>query len=260
MTFLSKYRFFYFFLIISFPISILIGALLEMWWWVLISVLYAKFLCVIGIHIGLHRYLSHNSFKTGPIRRKILIIASLLTGQGSPISWSTHHLHHHSYSDTKKDLHGPSIGFWQTVLWWPIILKNNVDNEKRLTFAPKHLVRDPFIVMIHKHYFRIWTLLIVVSAIIDWRICLFFIIAPASFSLYSANIVGNYLSHIKLPGSYRNFETSDNSYNNKWIQFWLIGEGLHNNHHKDSKAYNQAMTFNEKDPAAWIIDKFIKVS
>lgn len=260
MNFLYKYRILYFLVVTSLPASIIIGALLDMWWWVLFSILYGKFINFLGIQVSIHRYMSHNGFKTGPIRHKFLVIASLLTGQGSPISWSTHHIHHHRYSDTQKDLHSPDVGFWHTILWWPVSKKSYFDNEKQIGFAPKHLVRDPFIMWIHKNYFTIWTLLIVVSTIIDWRICLFFILAPAGFSLFNANIVTNYLSHIKLPGSYRNFETSDHSYNNKWVQVWQIGEGLHNNHHKDSNAYNQAMAPGEKDPAAWVIDKFLKVN
>ena len=230
MNFLYKYRILYFLVIISLPASVLIGGVMDMWWWVLFSILYGKFINFLGIQVSIHRYMSHNGFKTGPIRHKILVISSLLTGQGSPITWSTHHIHHHRYSDTQ-------IGY-----------------------APKHLVRDPFIMWVHKNYFNIWTVLILSTLIIDWRICLFFILAPAGFSLFNANIVTNYLSHIKLPGSYRNFETTDHSYNNKWVQIWQIGEGLHNNHHTDSSAYNQAMAPGEKDPAAWVIDKFLKVS
>ena len=62
-----------------------------------------------------------------------------------------------------------------------------------------------------------------------------------------------WLVHTKIPGSYRNFDTADKSWNNKWIQILDLGEGLHNNHHKFPHLYNQAVQKGEFDLVGWIV-------
>ena len=65
---------------------------------------------------------------------------------------------------------------------------------------------------------------------------------------------------MKLPGSYRNHNTLDNSYNNTVVNWYLLGEGLHNNHHAEPGNYNQAHAPGEFDLGAWIIKKFFYVT
>lgn len=232
----------------------------DMWFWLLGSFIYVKFLNFVGLQIGLHRYFTHRSFKTGKIGHAVLSSLSLLTGQGSPISWATNHIHHHRFSDMESDIHSPNRGWLHTMFIWPIAKYDYFDNQKQVQPSPKHLVKDKLVLFIHKNYFAIWSVVIIVSAIIDWRITLYFLLAPAGWSLLHGNIVTNYLSHVKLPGSYRNFETTDASWNNKFIQAFQWGEGLHNNHHHNMSACNQAMKPGEFDIASWFIYRVFRVS
>jgi fatty-acid desaturase len=133
------------------------------------------------------------------------------------------------------------------------------DETKQIGVSPKRLVKDHLLMWIHKNYFKIWTAIVIVTALIDWRLTLFGFLAPAGWSVLHGNIVTNLISHWRMPGSYRNFETADNSYNNRWVQLLQFGEGLHNNHHHNMRDYNQAMQPGESDPGAWVIDKFFKV-
>jgi stearoyl-CoA desaturase (delta-9 desaturase) len=260
MTFISKYRTFYIIILLSIPVGLYLCYVNENWLWFILSFLYVKILNFFSLQIGLHRYFSHRSFKTTRLTHNLLAYSSILTGQGTPISWATHHIHHHRFSDTNLDLHTPQQGFWNTCLLWTMRSYKYFNSEKKITPAPKYLVKDTTVMFIHKNYFLIWTLLIVLSMILDWRFGLYFVLMPAGMSVLHGNIVTNYLSHIKLPGSYRNFETSDNSWNNKYIQMFQGGEGLHNNHHYNMSNYNQAMKSGEFDLAAWVIDKFLKVN
>jgi stearoyl-CoA desaturase (delta-9 desaturase) len=259
MNFLTKYRILFLLFMLSAVGGLVAAVLLDLWWWVLAGFVYVKLLNFVFLQIGLHRYFSHNSFKTGKIRNAILAFGSVLTGQGSPITWATIHLHHHINSDTALDPHSPQQGFWHTVIMWPIARTNYFTYDKKVTPTPKHLVRNKLAMWVHRNYFAIWTMLIIISVLIDWKITVYLLLAPAGISLLHGNIVTNYLSHVKLPGSYRNFDTKDQSYNNKWIQRFQGGEGLHNNHHKDMGNYNQAKLPNEFDPAAWVVDKFFKI-
>jgi len=258
MNFNYQYRIFYFVILFCVPLSIYLAATESLWWWFLLSFLWVKLLNFVFLQIGLHRYFAHDSFVTGPKRHMLLAFGSVLTGHGSPITWSTHHLYHHRVSDQENDLHSPRHGWLHTALLWPI--KNDVyfGEERCVGHSPKRLVKDRLLLQIHKNYFKIWTAIIVVATLIDWRLALFGFLAPAGWSVLHGNIVTNLISHWRVPGSYRTFDTADNSYNNKWVQLFQFGEGLHNNHHHDMRKYNQAMAPGERDPAAWVIDKFFK--
>jgi hypothetical protein len=144
-------------------------------------------------------------------------------------------------------------------MFWPVRSKDYFESKQASAITPKQLVRDPVVMWVHRYYFHIWTISIIAVGMIGWQALLFGLLLPAGGSILRGNLITNTLTHMQLPGSYRNFNTMDRSYNNRWIQFFQIGEGLHNNHHNDMRNYNQAVRENEWDPAAWIIDKFFKV-
>jgi stearoyl-CoA desaturase (delta-9 desaturase) len=178
----------------------------------------------------------------------------VLCGQGSPITWTALHLQHHAHSDTLHDIHSPLKGFWNSVLLWPI-----KEHDHNLP-SPKYLMRDQTILFAHKNYFFIWYSLIVVTAVINPLITIYFVLFPAGLSLIHANLFTNYLPHRYFPGNYRNYDTTDNSYNNKFISYYQWGEGLHNNHHQSMSNYNQAHKPGEFDIAAWVIKRVLQTS
>jgi stearoyl-CoA desaturase (delta-9 desaturase) len=249
MKFNLHYKIFYLIVISSIPLSIWITVSESLWLWLLFTLLWSKIVHFLFLQIGLHRYFSHNSFTTGRKRHVFLALGTILTGQGSPITWSINHLYHHKHSDTDEDIHSPQHGWLHTVLLWPL-------KEKNIGISPKHLVRDKLILWIHKNYFLIWIMLSTLAYVIDWKLLVYGLLAPAGWSLLQSNVIGNLFNHLKIPGSYQNFDTKDQSWNNKWVQFFQVGEGLHNNHHYNMKIYNQAMMNGEYDPAAVIIERY----
>jgi stearoyl-CoA desaturase (delta-9 desaturase) len=257
MSYAQKYKIFYIAIILSIPTSIVVSIYTSIWY-LLFSFLYAKLIAFIFIQIGLHRYFTHNGFETGAVRRVFLTCGSVLTGN-NPLSWSAHHLYHHKHSDSINDIHSPKHGWLHTSLLWPLKARSYFFDGKEIGLTPKRLIKDKLLIFIHKNYFLIWSSIILITALVDWKITLFVFLAPAGWSVFQGNFITNFLGHWQLPGSYKNFDTHDNSYNNRWLQFIQIGEGLHNNHHHNMRSYNQAMKPGEWDPAAWIIDCFFKV-
>ena len=59
------------------------------WFWLSLGVYW--FTGVFGINIGLHRLLSHRSFKTSAWKEKILGVIAVLTTVGSPLAWVAVH-------------------------------------------------------------------------------------------------------------------------------------------------------------------------
>ena len=257
MSYIAKYRTLYLSFFIAAAGAVYLSVTDSMGWWLVASVLQGYFLAFLGTSIVLHRYFTHSSFKTGPLRHKLFLLISILNGQGSPVSWSSLHLYHHQNSDTESDVHGPKLGFFNSVFLWGLFLRKK---EQSYTYPlPKHLIRQRDTMWVHKNYFNVWAALVILVGLLSWKCLIFFLLAPAAFSIVKANTVSNYLSHTgSVPGSYKNYDTNDNSYNNKFLQY-MFGEGLHNNHHKYMSDFNQAKMPGEHDPAAWLIEKFFKV-
>lgn len=222
------------------------------WLLLLASIIWGRIVDTVGMSIALHRYFSHRSFKTGPFRHKFLSWFSVLTGQGGPLLWVSTHRHHHKHSDTELDLHSPNNYILDPFIW--PLKSMNYFVVKQLDLRVKDLENDRLLQFINQKYFLIWAILIAISYFISWEFCVFFVLGGAGWSLIFSGIF-NTVSHMNFLGSYRNFETNDNTTNSRWIHYFL-GDGLHNNHHHMSGKYNQAFNKGEFDPAGWICDKF----
>lgn len=245
--------------IISIPVSFIIAMNYDLWWWFIGGILYSKILAFIGVQIGLHRYFAHRSFATGKLRHIFLCWISVLTGEGSPTQWSMIHQHHHKNSDTDYDFHSPRDGFWHAALLWPF-KGSQWFASRKVNWLPIAYAKDRYINFVHQHYGIIWITLIGITLAIDWKVAIFLLLLPAGFATINSNLITNVFCHMRFPGHYRTFDLQNDSTNNKWLQMYQWGEGLHNNHHKFPQKYTQAHLPNEVDPAAWVIEKLFLVN
>ena len=222
-------------------IALVLGLLYADWTWLTLSfvgwILFGK----VGGEIALHRYLCHNSFKTGWIRHRLLIALSVFNCFGSPVAWCGIHRKHHAKSEGPDDPHGAQSGWriWST-FWEPFTI------ERRYVVD---LVRDPTIKLVHKHYLKILLTSYAVLAVIDWRIAVFLISVPATLTFHSAGLV-NVFCH---KWGYRHYDTPDHSTNNTWINLLTLGSGLHNTHHAKPTAWDNRVKWWEIDLPALII-------
>ena len=261
-----KYRFMWFAGVVGLLGTLAYTVYSGDWMYWLASYIYFRCLWFFTNNIGLHRYFAHRGYKTGPKRHKFLAWITVLAGVGSPFTWTIHHRHHHQYSDVfdengyTKDIHSPNENKWASIFgtwaiqpleWWTV--------EKQVRTVPKDLVKDPTVMFIHKWYYPMWSAIFVGSwLLVDWQFTLFFVLQPIGWNLVHGALI-NYFNHTKWPGSYRNYDSNDTTWNNVYIHMFLLGEGLHNNHHAQGWNYNQAHKPGEFDPAAWVIDHFFKV-
>lgn len=220
------------------------------WWWFLFSFVYYKL--VVGLfsnQISQHRYFSHRSFTTGPKRHKFLCWVSVLSGF-SPVMYASVHRHHHLHSDKEQDPHSPRVSFYHSVVGW------TGNDSKNLKIRPAvDWMRDPTAWFIHRNGYKIFLILFALTFIVSWKIAVFLLLAGVGWNYIHMGVLRSALMHIKLPGSYKNFDLDDDSWNNKYLQFYDIGEGLHNNHHKYPNKYNQATAKHEIDPVGIIVKK-----
>jgi len=250
--------------LISVPVSIAVTIHYNLWLWFIFGFLYSKIaITMISIQIGLHRYFAHGQFRTGKLRHIFLCCMSIIGGEGDPLSWSKAHIHHHRYSDQPKDVHSPTVDGWLHSCLGFIFKPTSWFVEKNIRITTSSVVRltkDPLVMFIHKNYLYIWYMLIAVSFLISWEVCLFFVLMPTGIAILNTSILSATLLHMKLSSSYRNYDTPDNSHNNRWILAWNLGEGLHNNHHKFPFDYDTAKKPGEFDLTAWIIKKWFKIN
>lgn len=227
----------------------------DNWLLLITSIVWGRVVDIIATGIALHRYFAHRSFKTGEIRHKFLSWFSILAGQGSPVLWAITHRHHHKHSDTDLDLHSPHNHLFEPFLW--PLKSMNYFASKQINFQAKDFDNDRLAHFINQKYFLIWLVLIIVSFIVNWKFCVFFVLAGAGWALIFSGIF-NTVSHLNFLGSYRTYETKDQSTNSRWLHY-LLGDGLHNNHHHISGYYNQAFAKGEFDPVGWVCDKLFVI-
>lgn len=209
----------------------------------LYSVLIYWFIGVFGINIGYHRLISHRSFSTYKPIEYFLAFIGCITMIGSPLAWSALHRQHHGHAETDKDPHSPyQLGWFKAWFgFWNI----DVINPKYI----KDIRKIPFYKYTHKYYFAINIVYVVALGLIDPLWIVFGYAIPTVFVLHSTSAI-IVIAHIH---GYKNHKINDES-RNSWIASLItLGEGWHNNHHANSKAWNNQEHWWEFDPPAWII-------
>lgn len=225
---------------------------LIMFWdplWLLIT-LFAKWLFYnLGVEIGLHRLISHRSFKTSILTENILVFLSIFGGFGSSLGWAANHRVHHRNSDKENDPH-PAHEPIKTWFW--------LDTNTKVNISPtvvKDLLKNPFHKWTRDNYFKIWIIATIVLALISVKFTVYFLILPGMLSMFSGGVI-NVICH---KFGYRNFETNDESRNNLWVNIFAMGggSGLHNNHHMNPGSYRTKVKWHELDLDGWIIEKWL---
>lgn len=211
--------------------------------WLLLGLVCFLWTGIVGVNVALHRYYSHKSFKTTPLKERILLWSSVFTSLGSPAMWCSIHRLHHSASDTDRDPHNPDIqGSFKTWLgiWKPVTI-------------PKRFVA-PFLAtselrFVHNNYFLINFVVLAVLLLIDIRLAAFLYAFPAVGCFHGAQAIG-VLPH---RWGYRRYDVKDKSHNNWLASILALGEGWHNNHHANPGRWWQGETWWELDPPAFMI-------
>ncbi len=213
-----------------------------MYMYLAVAVLWGMFLVLVLHEVAMHRYFSHNSFKTNKFWHVFLCLTVPLLNAGSPISYAIHHRAHHAHSDTDLDVHAPGLGFWNVAM-----VRWNYQGVNLKCFTN---LKDPWIIAAHRWYFLIIAAFCGIMLMID-PLLLFAYGISCIYTRICA-VSTNYFCHIALPYfNYRNFDTKDRSYNNL-LNGWLVG-GWHNNHHANPSSCTQKVHWWEWDTPALVI-------
>jgi fatty-acid desaturase len=216
----------------------------QQWFWLLVGLLTYWFIGVFGINIGMHRLLSHRSFKTYTWFERFVSVVGVITTVGSPLAWVAIHRQHHRAAETPEDPHSPyQIGNWRA--WFGIWPKIKLDTK-----LVRDLRQDRFQRRLHKHYLAIivaYTLILFLSG--GWLAVAFGYCVPACLCLHSTSAI-IVIAHRH---GYKTHACRDES-RNSWIaNIITLGEGWHNNHHARPWAWSNWERWWEWDIPAVII-------
>jgi fatty-acid desaturase len=208
------------------PLSYLYGTLIM---WILASGL--------GIAVGYHRVFSHKTHQLPAWKENIILFFATFAGQGASLFWvALHRGYHHPHSDTEKDIHSPNVyGKLHAFIGWQYKITEN-NNPVNLKYAVD-LLRKKNHLWFHNHHLKILWIVPLIVALFDWKLALACFWLPTMIGVLQDNLVNLY-GHSKSIISYRNFDTKDNSQNNILLGYLCWGQGWHNNHHYDPKAFD----------------------
>jgi stearoyl-CoA desaturase (delta-9 desaturase) len=212
----------------------------------LIVTVIGYFLILIGTEIGLHRYYAHHSFTCNRTSQIFLLICIFISGAGDPIGYTRQHRYHHKHSDTLLDVHPVKTNPWKA--WF----RSNWVDFSNINISD--LTNNKFLVFMYKHYFTLYFTFISTAVYINLYFAFYFFILPTALALNMASAVNVFCHNY----GYRNFNTPDNTTNNKIINFLSWGAGLHNNHHANPSSYTNKVKSFEFDLLGSFIKYFLK--
>lgn len=199
-----------------------------------------------------HRGLTHQALEIGPRMAWWIGKTGFWVTGIDPKAWICMHRMHHAHSDTDQDPHSP-LRFG--VFGVAIGQLRSYENALRALIKKQEpyttLVRDiPFDVnKMNKK--KLWWMPYAVHAIIGLAIALesrHGIIGLAYFlGMMSHPVEGWMVNSLAHKYGYRNHDLEDNSRNNSFVAWFVVGEGYQNNHHAYPTRANFAMKKGEVD-------------
>lgn len=208
----------------------------------------------------LHRYAAHQQFTMSKTAEKITFFLTWLFQGSNYLSaygYGIMHRMHHAYADTEKDPHSPKYDenlfamMWRTKSNYQNINKKLIEIENRFTQnVPQWEAFDKLASsMVSRVVFTALYVLFFAYFATTWWQWLF--LPVVIFMAPIHGVIINWYGHIY---GYRNFEVYDTSKNLFPFDFLMMGEGYHNNHHKDSTRANfGGVRWHEIDPTYLVI-------
>jgi stearoyl-CoA desaturase (Delta-9 desaturase) len=248
------------------------GVVLAMWglWGTAISgvdvALFAAFYAftALGITVGFHRLLTHQSFRAPTAVRVLFAVAGSMAIQGSVIDWVATHRRHHAYSDRAGDPHSPHVdmqggrygllkGLWYGHMGWMF----SPDATVQKAWAPD-LLRDEPIRRVSAAFPALLVATFALPALLGGLIT--GSVAGAVSALIWAGLVRMFVLHhvtwsinsICHVFGTRPFESHDEARNNPVMALLGFGEGWHNGHHAFPASARHGIRWWEFD-ASWLV-------
>jgi stearoyl-CoA desaturase (delta-9 desaturase) len=219
--------------------------------WILSFVMYI--VTGMGITVGYHRLVSHQSFECPDWVKRCILIAGGWALQNSALKWGGDHIRHHAKTDQEEDPYNASKGFWHSHCGW--LFYNTPHRTEKYEIR---LRRDPIVMWQHRYY---------------WPIVVTGLALPFALGVWHGGLHGGIAAFL-LGGLFRMFMvlnstftinslchmigtqphgTQDSSRDSWLVSFVSFGEGYHNFHHTYARDFRNGPKWYNFDPSKWII-------
>jgi stearoyl-CoA desaturase (delta-9 desaturase) len=190
-----------------------------------------------GITVGVHRLWSHRSYEAGVIARVFLMLCNTIANQGSIYHWARDHRVHHKHSETSKDPHNATRGFFFAHVGWLLTKKHPdvVVAGRELDFSD--LSDDPIVMFQFKAdpWFALYMCYVMPAQVASyfWGENFWNAFFVAGGLRYCAVLHFTWLvnSAAHLFGDHP-YDVLSYPAENPFVSFFAVGEGWHNWHHK----------------------------
>ncbi|MEP6784027.1 MAG: fatty acid desaturase, partial [Acidobacteriota bacterium] len=200
-------------------------------------------------------------FHAGRVVQLFLAVVGAQTGQRGPLWWASKHRMHHQHVETSLDPHSPvAHGFTYAYIKW---IGKSDGLATDLDSVPDYAT-FPELRWINRYYWVPYYsggALVTLAGYFGWfgqsigalGALLWGFYVPSVLALHSVALI-NTLGHGVLPlGTYRSFNTSDQSRNRPILAFFTLGAGWHNNHHRFAASARAGFRWYEIDPTYWVL-------
>lgn len=234
----------------------------------------------LGVSFGLHRLLSHKSFKTPKWLERIVVTLSLPAG--TPIQWAGNHRYHHAHTDVDGDPHSPNLdGFFYAHVGWYLGSKNRLicllymlagpfrivfdsywrpRTNQQYNYLAKDVARDAYYSWVSRPYpymFMMFLHFIIPTVISVYLAGLqgFLIFWGTLVFIYNVSDAIDSVSHLfgEMP-----YKSKDKSRNHIIMGLLTLGEGWHANHHRFPNSAKFGLLKNQFD-FIWLVISFLKI-
>lgn len=195
-----------------------------------------------------------------PFMEKVFFVLSWVFQGSNYLSaygYGVMHRMHHAYADTPQDPHSPKYDetiwkmMWKTKTTYSAIANKKIEVDKRFTDGvPEWTAFDKFA---RSWVSRVFWGIIYVGIYFTYADQLWlWVLLPMQFAL--SPIHGAIINWFAHKYGYRNFEVGDTSRNFLPVDFLMMGESYHNNHHKHGTSANfGGVRWHEIDPTYFVI-------
>lgn len=200
----------------------------------------------LGISVGYHRLLTHNSFSTQPWVKYLLLVFGAMAMQGTPASWAAIHMQHHVYADKDGDPHSPKVsGFWHAHCGWLF-----ADYQPDMQRYGKRFVKDPIVRHISKYFLVYCGIGVLIPVVLFGWVGLVWGVLLRLFLSCNLTWLVNSWGHMAPKA---NLKTKDCSENHFLLALFTFGEGWHRNHHSCMQSPYFGQKWYEIDMGKWLI-------
>jgi len=207
----------------------------------------------------LHRYAAHQVFTMSKTMERITFILTWVFQGSSYLSaygYGIMHRMHHAYTDTEKDPHSPSHDanlfamMWKTkTIYQDINLQRIAIDQRFMKNVPQWKSFDQFA---SSRFSRLLWIAVYITFFIVFVTSLWqWLLLPVILLMAPIHgVIINWFGHIY---GYVNYTMKNTSKNLFPFDFLMMGEGYHNNHHKNASSANFGVKWHEVDITYLII-------